>query len=283
MNFRWGAGCVPILCISVAGCSSAGDPQRVEAQARSFKSTAADATNMLLYMVKGLDVQTSEVEILRKASNAMRRHPEAQGLTGFMSLAPELVGWSMSLHLTQPARTELKAATATSQSRIGEVGAAVLDLGARLSEDHARLGSSAAKLEEAYIQLKEAAAILGKFASAMTTYLDTANGLESTTNAMLRELDTLSGSRTPQDSVATIARLSGFLDQLLTNSKKIDETFETERACKDGGLGSLLGCFRALNSLPNLPPDLSRELREVIGLVEDVRKGVPFSPRAGLI
>jgi hypothetical protein len=83
-----------LFSLFLVACASPGDPERVEVHARAFKGTAADATNILLYMVKGLQVQTSETEAVRRTVDLMKSDPKTQGLQGFMSLAPELIGWS---------------------------------------------------------------------------------------------------------------------------------------------------------------------------------------------
>ena len=276
-----GARCVLVVCLLAAACTSPADPARVEAQARAFKATAADATNVLLHMVKILKVQTSEMETLQRASSLMESEPQAQDLQGFMSLAPQLVAWSETLQLTRPYRTGIEAALAKTQPRIAEINTSVADLEAGLSRDEGKLGNSAQQLTRVHGQLKATAATLGTFAAATATYLRGATGLETSAGAMLRELDLLSRAQTPQDATSTLARLSSFSDEVVADSKKLEEAIRDEGTARDAGLASLLECFGGLASLPDLPPALSQELREAIKLIEDVRKGASFSPIQG--
>jgi methyl-accepting chemotaxis protein len=266
-------------CLYLVACASPGDPERVEAQARAFKAAAADSTNVLLYLVQGLEVQTKDVQITRKIVDIAKNDPKARNLEGFMSLAPELVGWSESLRLARPARRELRTAAARSQARIAEINTAVSDLGVSLSEDRTKLGRLAPNFEEAHTQLKETTVTLGTFASALETYLDGEDGLESSANSSLRELKILPHNSTLSEDAATIARLSGFTDEIAASAKKIAESLDTERASRDAGLASLLVCSRTLDSMAGLPPQLSQELQELTKLIEDVQNGAPFSPK----
>jgi chromosome segregation ATPase len=276
-----GARCVLVAGLLAAACPSPADPARVEAQARAFKATAADTTNVLLYMVESLKVQTREMETLQQASSLMKSQPQAQDLQGFMSLAPQLVAWSESLQLTRPARAEIEAALAKAQPRIAEIDTSLADLEAGLSRDEGKLGSSAQQLASVHGQLKATAATLATFAAATATYLKGATGLETSAAAMLPELDLLSRAQTPQDATSTLARLSSFSDEVVADTKKLEEAIRDEGASRDAGLASLLECFEGLASLPDLPPALSQELREAIKLIDDVRKGGSFSPTQG--
>jgi chromosome segregation ATPase len=276
-----GARCVLVAGLLAAACPSPADPARVEAQARAFKATAADATNVLLYMAQGLKLQEHEMETLQRASSLMKSQPQAQDLQGFMSLAPQLVAWSETLQLTRPARTEIEAALAKAQPRIAEIDTSIADLEAGLARDEGKLGSAAQQLTRVHGQLKATAATLATFAAATATYLKGATGLETSATAMLPELDLLSRAQTPEDATSTLARISSFSDEVAADTKKLEEALRDEGASRDAGLASLLECFEGLASLPDLPPALSQEIREAIKLIDDVRKGASFSPTQG--
>jgi chromosome segregation ATPase len=276
-----GARCVLVAGLLAAACASPADPARVEAQARAFKATAADATNVLFYMAGSLKVQTHEMETLQRASSLMKSQPQARDLQGFMSLAPQLVAWSETLQLTRLARTEVESALAKAQPRIAEIDASIADLETGLSRDVGKLGSSAQQLTRVHGQLKATAATLGTFAAATATYLKGAASLETSAGAMLRELDLLSRAQAPQDGASTLARLSSFSDEVVADTKQLEEALRDEATSRDAGLASLLECFEGLASLPDLPPVLSQEIREAIKLIDDVRKGASFSPIPG--
>jgi hypothetical protein len=113
----------------------------------------------------------------------------------------------------------------------------------------------------------------------MWAYLEGTSGLETSGGGMLRELDLLSRDQALQDAAPTVVRLSGFLDEVVANTKKIDAAVRSEMESRDAGLTSLFESFRGLASLPGLPAALSQELQEAIKLIDDVRKGASFSPR----
>jgi hypothetical protein len=268
---RQSAWCFFVFILVLSTCSSQEDSARVQADARYFKETAANETNLLLYSITCLNVQTSQTKLLRDSGNLMKDAPEAKDLQGFMRLAPELVGWAGALQLSAAAQAEMAAAIERSEREIAAVTSESRALVTQLAGDSGRLGSSKAKFAQALTRLQETKTTLEKFTSAIKSYATATDDLQKSLNAMLPELDGLSSGGGFQDSKATVARFGGLLDGAVADMKKMDDGLETERACKEAGLRSLLSCFTTLQSLSNLPPDLARELEEAIKLIKDVQ------------
>ena len=260
-------------------CSSQGDTSQIQKVALSFKEAAAECLNTLLYSVTTLEIQTQQVKLIQDSGRLMKETPQAKGLQGFMSLAPEIVGWSGALQQSKDVQTELTNAIMRVRSRLGEINEHLRYLRAELSVDGSQLGTSKNKLMQALSRLQETQGTLEKFLSAIENYAEATNNLRTLLTSMLNELDALSSAGKLSDTTATISRLSALVDQVVANMKKIDDSLVTERASKTSGLASLLTSLTAFESLSDLPSDLRRELEEAVKLIRDVQNGVPFSPR----
>ncbi|PYQ31962.1 MAG: hypothetical protein DMF56_02365 [Acidobacteria bacterium] len=263
----------------LVGCHSPGDPQQIGAHARAVKSVAADTTNAWLYVAATLTVQTRDLKAIERGFTLLKDDPKAQNLTGFQSLLPQLIGLSETLRFTRPVRAEIKASILRAQTVLDEIHKAIPGLTADLSTGRSALGDTANVFDQAQGELGSSVKNLEESIGAMTAYVESANDMETAVNGMLRELDILSQGATNPDQTAAIVRLHAFDDNLMAGLQKLTAAIKSEGSSQDEGLAALLKCFKSLESISDLPEDLSKEIREAIKLLDDVSKGLPFSPK----
>lgn len=267
-----------LLLLVLTACDNCtGDHDRIISQAQLLKGNAADATNILLYIKLGTDVEIQELVILQRIGDAESAVSHASQPQKFSDLRGPLASQMAALEVMNPAiRDEIGPAIGRAAGSAIEVIGALAGQKRSFARDRSALGTCAASLDDGLKNLDEALGHGSRALSGMDQYLMSSEALLLAVRGQIRELDHMSSNTSLQGTVATIARLIAFSDETLKSLSTIAASAKQQINDTEAGVESLLRTFKSLQRLPDLPPDLEREIQDAIKLLEDVKAGRSF-------
>lgn len=276
---RWGIGIVVLSLFLGGGCGNSGDPQKVEEESSELKRHVADATNALLYLIKGLDVQGRQVEIITKEMEEVKASSGQADGARMLDLKPRIERLLNDLTATRRVQLETGEAVVSSARRLAEIASDLAEYERLLPSKRDTLGSTWSYLNAALMKAKSAVGAIRTLIEGMNSYNETVVRMNSGASGMLNEIETFAKNKSLTDDVAALGRLTGFSNGISGGFLELAKVVKLELASRNAALDHLIDCFRELNKISYRDPRLATELQEAVKLLEDVRKGMPFEAK----